>query len=584
MYSLKSFLWAEIEYGTQINNLLCSTINYFIYDSTQLIIYVSLFHTSITPPPHTHTMHAHTHTHMHTHTRTHTHTYTHTHTCTAIEQRTVALAEEKKPKRSKSTEEIFSEAQPAEGSTVSPTPLRDGGAKSSKQTDTITSEPPTTSTKEVKHFWQKRQGPKNDPKPSSVSGEKIKKKTASEIKKGSHSVTKTDPSKPSPSTVQKHPQVKVSDKSTKTSNTKTEDSSKHPASSVISSKPPLPTEASPGKPKPKTGALTKPEVANKSTSSPKWSRFSLALRQRSRSESPERKPIPKKEKKILKEPKAIQHHPQHVSRSLQSLDRETEGPSGEGARTSVSNIIKKYDDRAESLAQSQTGAANKETQTKEHLALSDKSSKTKGAKKETSVNNKDKKAKSKEDKKAQKASKDTSTHNSRGGFFSFFKGRKSYNVSTSKDTDKSKSTKDNKLTEDELQVKEEAEDRLTVQGRIGKLKEIGLMTDGVDESDAVLLSVSKLDEPEVEEEMDVDEASPVTEEPTQPEPLTSDVSDFDSDVVKSKLKGTPRNEEEEKDETKVDDNMERVKKLKEVFLAKTAVSPHSRHLSYTKKR
>ena len=510
------------------------------------------------------------------------------------------MTDEKKPKHSKSTEELFSEAQPAKGSTIFPTPLQDEGAKSAKQTDTVTSDPPTTSTKEVKHFWQKRQSVKNEAKPSGASGEKNKKKNAPETEKGSHTVTKSDPSKPSPSSFQKHSQAIISNKSTNT-NTKTEHPSKHPATTVSSSKPPLSTEASPGETKRKhegkarTGALPKPEQSpKKSTSSPKWSRFSLGSKTRSRSESPERKPIPKKEKKASKDTIGIQYHPLHISRSLQSLDRETVGLSEEGPQRNVLDIIKKYDDRAESVAQSQTGAktgTTKDKTTKEPSTLSNNSAKTKGAKKEASAkptSSKDKKAKTKEEKKLQKAAKDTSSH-SKGGFFSFFQRRKSYNVSNAKDTaststDKAKSKKDGKHSEDQVQIKEEAEDQLTVQGRIGKLKELGLMTDGVDETDAVLLSVTKLDEPEMEEGTEIDRSSPVDDEPPQPEPFTTDVSDVDDDdddVVRSKLEGSP---EEEKEETEVEDNMERVKKLKEVFLAKTAASPHSRHLSYTKKR
>lgn len=303
--------------------------------------------------------------------------------------------------------------------------------------------------------------------------------------------------------------------------------------------------------------------SKRSHSSPKLSRFLSGSKLRARSESPE--PSPKQTKKS-KDSKSAKRHPLQISRSLQNLNEEA---AAEETPINVHDIVKKYD--LQSSSQSSVKPVTSEKG----------SSKGKGSSK----------TKKSDDKKREKSKKDKdSTKESKGSFFSFLKGRKSYNVASAS----SKNQQQSSLTELSQQP--------IVQKRIDQLRQIGLMTDGAEDTDVVLVGVAPLMEESNDEEMISSESTAQTETETTNNPCP-EASSEEVDGVNvhdnTRYKGEAPDSEgiSPVPEDTVDGLVEgkspeardcsgaaeRVKKLKEVFSV-SPQQPFSRHLSLYHKR
>jgi len=307
---------------------------------------------------------------------------------------------------------------------------------------------------------------------------------------------------------------------------------------------------SPSKPTP-ASPKEKKNAKKLGSNSPRLSR--LLQGSRARSESPERmaqKPSPKVPKK----------HQLQTSSSLKSLDKEVEK---EDSQTNVHDIIKKYDLRTESVT-------SKPVQSGTQPSM--KSQKEPGKKDS-------KKAAPSKGKKSKDESK--STKESKGGFFSFFKRGKSYDVAGASSKDKAKKPSTPSLDQTE---------QSNVKKKIGQLKEIGLMTDGCEENDAVLLSVSPIDDQPVDEDNTImnnaEDCNPLSNE--EPETsVTSVTSVIDeptrpTDELVSNGDASQMIQDTEEDEAMIEEGADRVKALKAIFSPKHPVV--SRHYSIDNKR
>ena len=236
---------------------------------------------------------------------------------------------------------------------------------------------------------------------------------------------------------------------------------------------------------------------------------------RSRSESPERTPKSSK-KTSAKDP--VGSHPLEAATSLKSLDRESAGVAGEGhvsGATNVLDMIKQYDKKDE-VAKNQTRRTGHEKM--DATSPSDDSQQGKGskgkaesAKKEASGGKGGKGQKEKEKEKASKddKKKEGKEGSSSRGLLSFFKrgkghddgetsGGKQHKKKTKKE--KEKESKQTGGVESSSRSAERGEEPhlFTIKGRIERLKESGVYTDGSEDTDSpvVLVSVTKHEDSE----------------------------------------------------------------------------------------
>ena len=332
---------------------------------------------------------------------------------------------------------------------------------------------------------------------------------------------------------------------------------------------------------------------------------------RSKSESPER--LPKTSKKASSSKDVVTGHPLETASSMKSLDRESANITEESGSTAANilDIIRQYDKKDE-LAKSQsrmghekmTAGASGEPTTQ--LGKSTKG-KADSSKKETTSG----KGKGQRDREKEKPTKDDKKKESResssgrGLLSKLFKRGKTHEegeTATSKqqkkqakkDKEKEKegkrtASKDSKADEKRLEQRQ-----LTIKGRIERLKESGVYTDGSEDADSapvVLVSVTKHEEesdlitdsqsaeladkgrdgsPDIKEEQmrrveadeGRDEIVPVAEKEEDHR------VHFKETGSEEELEGGSR----EVEESETQDTVDRVKRLQSIFQSHAAVS------------
>ena len=230
----------------------------------------------------------------------------------------------------------------------------------------------------------------------------------------------------------------------------------------------------------------KASKSQKKTGSPKW--FGLrGKNRRSRSESPE-----KMAKNEQKGAKVSAEYPLTVATGTSRQESGDSAAVGE-SQINVLDRIKQYNIKDAAVK----GEKPVSTQ---QIKVSKDTSKSSAVKEKTKDSGKDDegKVKSKEKDKTKhkgedKTKKESKKESSSSKHWNPFKKQKSEVAKDSKQKEE-KGTKKNRELPEPSSDETTAEIFSGVKNRIEKLKELGLMTDGVDESDAVLLSVQQVEE------------------------------------------------------------------------------------------
>lgn len=312
---------------------------------------------------------------------------------------------------------------------------------------------------------------------------------------------------------------------------------------------------------------------------------------RARSESPER--VPKSNKRASSKDSLVgggsssgSGHPLQAATSVKSLDRESAAVNESGpAGTNVLDIIKRYDQRDE-LAKSQSKPGHEKAVTSTLSSQPEnKGQKADSAKKEATGKGKGQKEKSsKEDKK-----KEGKEGSSSKGLLSFFKRGKAHEEETSSSKQQKKKAKKDKEKEKEskqtgkeskaaAEKEPEHHHQLTIKGRIERLKESGVYTDGAEGTDAnvVLVAVTK----HTEEEEEVERADNLSPSQDETERSSGDAEreegeegDEDTDLIAEGREAETNKPEEETaqvadgggESDEVSDAVDRVKRLQSMF-------------------
>ena len=509
-----------------------------------------------------------------------------------------------KPKRSRSTEGLASKSQ----STESPFEVsakesgESGVAKAAAPSFTTVLEESGDhehSTRKVRHFWQKERGDKATAGAAKSGESKEGGKKDAKRKKVPPSSSKP----PLPSSAK--------EKSSTTGAAGSSPLTSQRAAKVTGKKS---AEVSPSVKKAKFSPPASPDLHGDSKKKKKHSLF--GGKGRSRSESPER--LPKSNNKTsTKDSGSVAGHPLETATSVKSLDRESGGAmenKGMSAATNVLDMIKQYDKKDEVAKSRSSAMAGRDKTASTPSAVTQQGIMAKGKSADSSekgaIGGKGGKGQKEKEKEKDKRSKDDrkkegkETSSSSKGLFSFFKRGKGHDEEESGGTKQQKKKakkdkeKDNKQTsKDSKTAEKEPELRpLTIKGRIERLKESGVYTDGSDDMDSaavVLVSVTKHNEEEEEgggqmypppqgEEEETREAPGTEREGETVEKggeteigETNLVGDEELEVFKS---NDEEKEEVEGKEDETSDGVDRVKRLQSIFQAQ--VKKYAEKLSW----
>ena len=509
--------------------------------------------------------------------------------CTHTETKSTAVPtqEEAKPKRSRSIEGLASHSQSLESPFEIPAKERAGAAIPVVMATTHS--PPSSATEQrgeqtaqkARHFWQKKPTTSTTAAASSSKGAKTGESKEEGKKKDAKKKEKEF------SATSSKPPLPTSAKEKKKSGAISTASASQPSSSQQSSKAQeKKSDVASAVKAVKASPPASPELSKKK----KHSLF--GGKARARSESPER--APKSSKRASSKDSLVgggssgSGHPLQAATSVKSLDRESATVSEGGpTSTNVLDIIKRYDQRDE-LAKSQSEPGHEKVVASTSSSQQPEKPSTKGqkadsAKKEAAGKGKGQKEKpSKEDKKKEGSSSK--------GLLSFFKRGKAHEEETGSSKQQKKKAKKDKEKESKQTGKEykaaaekepEHHHQLTIKGRIERLKESGVYTDGDEGTDAnvVLVAVTKL----TEEEGEVERTDNLSRSQDETERSSGDEGEEghkDTDLIAERREVETKPEEEtaqvaggggESDE--VSDAVDRVKRLQSIFQSVSSYVP-----------
>ena len=441
--------------------------------------------------------------------------------------------EESTPKRSRSIEGLASKSQSIE----SPS---DVSAKETKTAATVEASGQQAA-QTARHFWQKKHTDKAVK--SGVSKGEMKKKEGSALSTSKPLLLSSTKEKKSGST-------KLQDKSLEVSSTEKSAKTSPPASPDLH-----------GHSKKKKHTL-------------------FGGKGRSRSESPER--VPKSKKKSSKDTFEIAGHPLEAATSVKSLDKESGAANGvsegESAAANVLDIIKQYNKKDELVkGQPQPPGHDRDiSATTQAGKTTSKGNADHTASKEKVHNGKEKSSKSDKKKEA----------SSGRGLLGFFKRGKAHEEESAGKPSKKKAKKDKEKDLKSDDKKRSEPHQLTIKGRIERLKESGVYTDGdegTDSAPVVLLSVTKHEEDEQSDSSD----HRTDRESGSPRPMEEEGEEAENPAVEEGVvfQGEEKEEEvgedlvqindgdeEKKEESENSDAVDRVKRLQSLFQSQDAVS------------
>ena len=469
----------------------------------------------------------------------------------------MSAQEENKPKRSRSIEGLVSKSQSSE----SPFEISEKEPVGQDKPAVPAAEPGADqAAQKARHFWQKKHSNK-----AAKTSESKREEAKRDAKKRGTTQSSSKPPLPTNAKQNKLSPSKSSSSSSSQQHAESKDSHSRTSAKVQEKKngisPSVRTVPSPSSP---PGS---PEL-HRDSKKKKHSLF--GGKARSRSESPERSPT--KSSKSTSSKDSFAGHPLEVATSLKSLDGESAPVAETESETpNVLDIIKRYDQKDE-LAKNQSkpgsekGAAVSPSQVEKPAKGKADSSKKEGGK---SKGQKEKPSKD-ERKKEESSSR---------GLLSFFKRGKAHEEETTAGGN-SNSKQEKKKLKKEKESKQAAKDskeaeklQFTIKGRIEKLKESGVYTDGAEgaeSSPVVLLAVTKREDaertdfyPALLEDDEGHDESPAIEGETEVGE-TEVIAGENVEVVESKLE-EPAQQVLETEESEVSDAVDRVKRLQSIF-------------------